>query len=81
MNYVDIYETRDFFAAVSLRTVGFKLLRVEFNSQKIATFIYADPEKKASDVVAKFWDRELKADLRTFTEAINELKSRIVNRN
>ena len=80
MKYVDAYYTKDFYSGVALRTVGFKLLQIDFNSQGIATFVFADPDNKASQTVSKFWDRQLEADLRTFTESINELKSRIANR-
>lgn len=80
MEYVNVFTTKDFHSACSLRTVGFELLNIEFNSQGIATFVFSDPDNKASKTVANFWDKKLTADLRSFTEAINEFKSRIINR-
>lgn len=80
ITYEKVFNTKDLYQACALRAVGFKLLTIDFNSQGIATFVFSDPENKAIKIVSQFWDRELKADIRTFIEAINELKSRIANR-
>lgn len=78
--YENVFETRDFYSSCALRATGFKLLQLDFNPRGIATFVFADPDNKAEQTISQYWNKELKGDLRLFTEAINEFKSRIANR-
>ncbi len=71
------FRTHDFYQSVVLKTLGFKLLRLERTNGKFVDFIFDDPDFKAGLVIEKYWSRETQVVARDLIENINELKSRI----
>ena len=73
----DIYNTNDFYTASLLRSLGFEVLRIDFYTSKVATFVFSDPESNASEVIHRYWNRKIQIDARTLIDAINEMKTRL----
>lgn len=71
------FRTHDFYQACVLKTLGFKLLRLERTNSKFVDFIFDDSEYKAGLIIEKYWSRETQVVARDLIENINELKSRL----
>lgn len=77
MNRTQIYSTKDFYCAVTLRTLDFQIHDIEKHRSGVSIFVFADPNQKAEKELVSFWNRELLVEPRAFIEAIQELKTRI----
>lgn len=71
------FKTHDFYHAVILKTLGFKLLRLEKSTGKFLVFVFNNRGREAQEKIQKYWDREIVVDARALIETINELKTRI----
>ena len=77
MDKVTEFRTHDFYQACVLKTLGFRLLRLERTSGKFVDFIFGDPDYSAEISLEQYWNRETQVIARDLIENINELKSRI----
>ena len=72
-----LFKLKDFYQACVLKTLGFPLLRLDRQSGNFVTFVFSDPDNKASDAIEQYWNREIILTARDLIETINELKTRI----
>ncbi len=73
----NVIKLHDFYQACILKTLGFPLLRLERQSGNFVTFVFDDPNHKASDAIDNYWNRKTSVVARDLIETINELKTRI----
>lgn len=71
------FKLNDFYQAVVLKTVGFRLLRLERGNGKFFYFIFDDTEGKAEKAIENYWSRQIQVVARDLIENISELKTRI----
>ena len=71
------FRTHDFYHACVLKTIGFKLVRLERTNGKFADFIFEDPDYGAELAIEQYWNRETEVVAKDLIENINELKTRI----
>lgn len=74
------FRTHDFYQACILKTLGFKLLRLERTNGKFVDFIFDDPKFEAEITLEAYWNRQTQVIARDLIESINELKTRIYAR-
>lgn len=74
---MNIFQTKDFYHAVILKTYGLELTSVEKGKHKFSVFVFKDTEDEATEIIAKYWNHNLKLEARDLVENISELKSRI----
>lgn len=73
-----MYETADFYSAVVLRTMGFRLTDVKREGRKSFFVFDTDNQSRTpDDVLQEFWDNELMIPARKFVDNISELKTRL----
>lgn len=77
MEDVHEFRTKDFYLACVFRALGYPLMQLERHGKNYATFIFNDPDDKSSDIISRYWDKQVSIDSRTFVDAINELKTRL----
>lgn len=69
------YKTRDFYHAASLKALGYNLVCMEpSDDKKYFIFVFKDPEDKAREIIASFWNHSLQLNAVDFVAAIKELK-------
>ncbi len=73
------FKTRDFYLAACLLAYGLVLKKLQLEKNKIATFIFNDPNNIAEKIITDHWNRKNKIPTRDLIEAIVELKTRIHN--
>lgn len=71
------FKLNDFYQAIILMTTGYKLLRLERENSKFATFVFSDPEGTAEETISDYWARKISVEARSLIENINELKTRL----
>ena len=71
------FRTKDFYHAVVLKALGFKLLGLDRAEGGFSIFVFNDDGQKAEDAIRKYWERVLKVDPRAMVNSINELKTRL----
>lgn len=71
------YKLKDFYQAVVLMTVGHPLLRLEHGNVDFVTFVFADPDQKAEETLARYWNREIQVIAKDLISNIRELKTRL----
>ena len=73
------YATSDFYSAVVLRTMGFRLIDIDKSDKRRMRFVFENSNAGATaeQILQDYWDKVLQGDLRTFVDSINELKTRI----
>jgi predicted DNA-binding protein with PD1-like motif len=71
------YKLQDFYVACVLKTVGFKLLRLEKSTGRFFLFVFDDSEELAEYFISQYWNRQIEVCARDLIETINELKTRL----
>lgn len=71
------YKTKDFYLSACLLAYGIPLRKLESIGHNIYYFVFGTSENSAEQVIQSYWDRSLQLSVRSFVEAINELKTRI----
>jgi len=71
------YQTKDFYHAVVLKTVGKPLVRLEQGEGKFSYFVFDDSDSSAEATIRKYWSRELQVDPKSLIDSIIELKTRL----
>ena len=77
METLNSYRTKDFYHAVVLKSLGFKLLGLDRAEGNFSIFVFDDEGQKAEKTISNYWERVLKVDPRTMVDSINELKTRL----
>lgn len=77
METVSTYRTKDFYHAVVLKALGETLIRLEQGEGKFSYFVFDDSDRKAEEIIKKYWNRELLADPKSIIDSIVELKTRL----
>lgn len=75
------YETKDFYLSCVLRALGIELLKLDQSKGNFSVFVFNDPQNQVQTIINQYWDKKLSVDARTFVETINELKTRLYNKN
>lgn len=76
-----IWQTNDFYSAVLVRASGIPLINLISGNGKFLTFQFSASPVKCEEIIKKHWDRTLKVESRLLIETINELKTRIHEKN
>ncbi len=71
------YRTKDFYGCCLLRALGFHLFNIDRNPNNVCSFVFEDPDQKASQIIHEYWDKKILVDARTLIDAINEMKTRL----
>ncbi len=73
----DIFEVRlkDFYQACVIKTLGFKLKRLEGGDHKFKVFVFSDPDFMAEEMLGQYWDGQLKVDPKVLIANIRDLKN------
>jgi hypothetical protein len=77
MKYNSTYTSRDFYHCACILASGTTLLRLQRNTGKIVTFVFALTPIEAEEIIKKHWNRELLLPTRNIIDAIHELKTRL----
>lgn len=75
-----IFKSQDFYTSVLLKTLGFRLIRLERLFGNLVTFVFEDPQENAQETIDQYWDRKIICNARDLIETINELKTRIYSK-
>ena len=73
----DVYETRDFYLACFLRTLGYKLIALKPEGRR-RVFVFCDRIGRTDDVIAFYGDRATVPPL-LFSRTIKDMKALLHN--
>ncbi len=76
-NNISEVRLKDFYQACVIKTLGFKLKRLEGGGQKFKVFVFSDPDFMAEEKLGQYWDGLLKVDPKELVSNIKDLKNRL----
>lgn len=77
MKNLNEFKINDFYQSCILKVSNFTLLRLERGNGRFVVFVFDDPESRATEIIEKYWNREVQVEARDLIETINEMKSRL----
>jgi hypothetical protein len=76
----ETFQTKDFYISCCLLSAGLELIKLKRGDNKFTTFIFADPENKANQIISDHWQRKLVLPSKDIISAISELKTRLYSK-